>query len=515
MTAKDIRNICLLGHGGNGKTSLTESMLFLTGASDRLGRVVDGNTVCDYDQEEIKRKISISLSVAPVSYKDFKINVLDTPGYFDFSGEALEALRVADAGVIVCSAKEGVTVGAEKAWRYLQERNMPRAIYISKIDEDGADFNGALEALRAKFGISVCPVIIPMWDENKKVSALLDIPAKKAYQINDKGQRVEIPIPADKTDVVEEFYQQLCESVAETSEEKMEKFFGGEPFTESEVFEGLHDGVRDLTLCPVVCGSAVTGLGTLALLDTVVTKMFPNPLEIPSRKGVNDAGESVEIDVSETGDPFAFVFKTSADQYGRYSYFKVISGKMTPDMTVVDARTGESMKLGHLYTMRGKKATEVKEVCCGDIAAAAKMDKIKTGDTLCSAKNVVKLNGIPFPEPCYSMAIAPKVKGQDDKLAGGPLQAQRGGLHLLPTSTTPRPTRSSSPAPATSSWTSSAPSFAPASAWRRCSPPSAWPTARRSARRSRSRASTRSSPAATASTATSGWSSSPRTRARK
>jgi elongation factor G len=394
-------------------------MLFLTGASDRLGRVVDGNTVCDYDQEEIKRKISISLSVAPVSYKDFKINVLDTPGYFDFSGEALEALRVADAGVIVCSAKEGVTVGAEKAWRYLQERNMPRAIYISKIDEDGADFNGALEALRAKFGISVCPVIIPMWGENKKVSALLDIPAKKAYQINDKGQRVEIPIPADKTDVVEEFYQQLCESVAETSEEKMEKFFGGEPFTESEVFEGLHDGVRDLTLCPVVCGSAVTGLGTLALLDTVVTKMFPNPLEIPSRKGVNDAGESVEIDVSETGDPFAFVFKTSADQYGRYSYFKVISGKMTPDMTVVDARTGESMKLGHLYTMRGKKATEVKEVCCGDIAAAAKMDKIKTGDTLCSAKNVVKLNGIPFPEPCYSMAIAPKVKGQDDKLAAG------------------------------------------------------------------------------------------------
>ena len=419
MTAKDIRNICLLGHGGNGKTSLTESMLFLTGDTDRLGRVADGNTVCDYDPEETKRKISISMSVAPISYKGCKINVLDTPGYFDFSGEALEALRVADAGVIVCSAKEGVTVGAEKAWRYLQERDMPRAIYISKIDEDGGDFNGALEALRGKFGISVCPVIIPMWDENKKVTALLDIPAKKAYKMDDKGRRVEIPIPDDKKDVVEEFYQQLCESVAETSEEKMEKFFAGEAFTEQEVFEGLHDGVRDLSLCPVVCGSAFTGLGTLALLDTVVIRMFPSPLEAPARRGVNDADEKVEIKPDESGAPCAFVFKTTADQYGRYSYFKVVSGKLTPDLSVVDARTGETLKLGHLYTMRGKKATEVKEVCCGDIAAAAKMEKIRTGDTLCASKEAVKLDGIPFPEPCYSIAIAPKVKGQDDKLAGG------------------------------------------------------------------------------------------------
>jgi elongation factor G len=379
MTAKDIRNICLLGHGGNGKTSLTESMLFLTGASDRLGRVADGNTVCDYDQEEIKRKISISLSVAPVSYKDFKINVLDTPGYFDFSGEALEALRVADAGVIVCSAKEGVTVGAEKAWRYLQERNMPRAIYISKIDEDGADFNGALEALRAKFGISVCPVIIPMWGENKKVSALLDIPAKKAYQINDKGQRVEIPIPADKTDVVEEFYQQLCESVAETSEEKMEKFFGGEPFTESEVFEGLHDGV----------------------------KLFPNPLEIPNRKGRDIEGNPVEVELREDGQPYAFVFKTTSDQYGKYSYFKVITGKVAQDMTMLNSRTGNTEKLGRLYIMKGKKGEEVKEICCGDIGAIGKMDD-KTGDTLCDPKHIVRLHGMDYAQPCYSRPSPPR-----------------------------------------------------------------------------------------------------------
>lgn len=418
MTAKDIRNICLLGHGGNGKTSLVESMLYLTGATDRLGRITDGNTVGDSDPEEIKRKISISMSVAPISYQGCKINILDTPGYFDFSGEVLEALRVADAGIIVCSAKEGISVGTEKSWKYLQERNMPRAIYISKTDEEGGNFNGVLAELRERFGRTVCPVMMPMWDEDKKINALMDIPGRKAYELDDKGQRREIPIPDDKMEVLDEFYQQLCESVAETTEERMNKFFGGEPFTQQEVFEGLHDGVRDLSLCPVFCGSGFTGLGTLTLLDEV-TRMFPNPVDIPNRKGVDENGETVELDLREDGEPYAFVFKTTADQYGRYSYFRVVSGKVTPEMTLVDARTGESLKMGHLYVMRGKKATEVKEVICGDIAAVSKMEKIRTGDSLCSAKKVVNLTGIPFPEPCYSMAIAPKAKGQDDKLAGG------------------------------------------------------------------------------------------------
>ena len=418
MTAKDIRNICLLGHGGNGKTSLVESMLYLTGGTDRLGKVTDGNTVCDYDPEEIKRKISISLSIAPIEFKGVKINVIDTPGYFDFSGEVLEALRVADAGIIVCAAKGGVSVGTEKAWRYLQERNMPRAIYISKTDEEGGDFNGAWQALREKFGRAVCPTMMPLWDENKKIDALIDVVYKKAYTLKDNGRRQEIPIPEEKMEVVENFYQQLCESVAETSEEKMEKFFSGEPFTQEEIVEGLHAGVRDLILCPVMCGSAFTGIGTQTVLDTAV-KLFPNPVEIPNRKGVDAEGNPVEIELTEDGNPYAFVFKTTADQYGRYSFFKVISGRITADMTLVNARTGESMKLGHLYTMKGKKAVEVKEVCCGDIAAVAKMDKLKTGDSLCSAKSVVKLTGIPFPQPCYSQAIAPKTRGQDDKVAAG------------------------------------------------------------------------------------------------
>ena len=414
-TAKDIRNVCLLGHSGTGKTSLVESMLYMTGSIDRLGKVTEGNTVCDSDPEEAKRQISISLAVAPVKFKGCKINVLDTPGYFDFSGEVMEGLRVADAGIIVGSAKGGLSVGTEKAWKYLQERNMPRAIYIAKTDEENGDFNGAWQTLREKFGRSVCPVMMPLWDEEKHIETLLDIVYRRAYQLEGK-RRKEVPIPADKQDVVDELYDQLCESVAETSEEFMEKYFSGEPFTQEEVIQGLHNGVKDLTLCPVVCGSAFTGLGTLTLLDCII-KLFPNPVEIPNRKGTDMHGNKVEIDITEDGAPYAFVFKTTSDQYGRYSYIKVISGRLTPDMSVVNARTGNITKLGHLYTMCGKK--EVQEVCCGDIAAVSKLTDTRTNDSLCDPKHPVNLTAIPFPVANYTMAIAPKTKGQEDKVANG------------------------------------------------------------------------------------------------
>ena len=416
-TAKDIRNVCLLGHSGTGKTSLVESMLYMTGSIDRLGKVTEGNTVCDSDPEEAKRQISISLAVAPVKFKGCKINVLDTPGYFDFSGEVMEGLRVADAGIIVGSAKGGLSVGTEKAWKYLQERNMPRAIYIAKTDEENGDFNGAWQTLREKFGRSVCPVMMPLWDEEKHIETLLDIVYRRAYQLEGK-RRKEVPIPADKQDVVDELYDQLCESVAETSEEFMEKYFSGEPFTQEEVIQGLHNGVKDLTLCPVVCGSAFTGLGTLTLLDCII-KLFPNPVEIPNRKGTDMHGNKVEIDITEDGAPYAFVFKTTSDQYGRDSYIKVISGRLTPDMSVVNARTGNITKLGHLYTMCGKKATEVQEVCCGDIAAVSKLTDTRTNDSLCDPKHPVNLTAIPFPVANYTMAIAPKTKGQEDKVANG------------------------------------------------------------------------------------------------
>ena len=416
-SAQNIRNVCLLGHGGNGKTSLAESMLYLTGGTDRLGRPTDGNTVCDYDPEEIKRQISISLAVAPVEYKGCKINVIDTPGYFDFVGEVFEGLQITGSAIIVCSAKAGMSVGAEKAWQYCEERQMPRVLYISKTDEDNSDYNAAFATLRERFGKNIAPVVAPIWDENKKVIGIIDVLHKRAYEMVD-GKRVEIDVPEDKLSVLDELYDALKESVAETSEEFMDKYFSGEEFTYAEMIQGLRQGVKDLSLFPVVCGSAQSGLGTLMLLDTIV-ELLPNPIECPPPLAENADGELEEFVLSDRALPCGFIFKTVADQYGKYSYVKVLSGSLTPDMQVVNSRTGETEKLGRLYIMKGKKAEEVKELVCGDIGAIAKMDKVKTGDTLCDPRHVVKLPAIPFPEPCYSVAIAPKTKGQEDKIAAG------------------------------------------------------------------------------------------------
>jgi len=395
-TAKTIRNICLLGHSGSGKTALAESLLYMTGAIDRMGKNADGNTVCDYDPEEIRRNISISTSVVPLNYQNVKINVLDTPGGFDFSGAVAEALRAADAAILVASAKDGITVGFEKAWKYCEQRNMPRFIYISKLDEDNSDFNGTLDALREKYGTKIAPIVVPLFEGGKKVSGLIDVLPRKAYSIQN-FKRVDLELPAEKESVVDEFTEALKEAVAETDEELMEKFFAEEPFTYEEMVTGLKQGVSDQSVVPVVCGSALTCLGTLTLLDNVIG-LVPAP---------------------EAGETGAFVWKTVSDQYGKYSYIKVLGGEITSDTTLVNARTGETEKLGRLYNMCGKKATEVKSLACGDIGAIGKMDKVKTGDTLCDPKNVKALDPIAYAPSCYSQAIAPKTKGQEEKVAAG------------------------------------------------------------------------------------------------
>ncbi len=416
-SVQNIRNVALIGHGGSGKTALAESLLYMTKAIDRMGKATDGNTVCDYDPEEVKRQISISLAVAPVEFKGCKINVLDTPGGFDFSGEVMEALRAADAAIIVCSAKDGISVGLEKAWKYCEERNMPRFIYISKTDEDNSDYNATFEALRAKYGNKIAPLVVPIWDDNKKVTGIIDVLNKRAYEMQ-KLQRVEIELPEGKGDVVTEFNDALKESVAETSEEFMEKFFGGEDFTYAEMIQGLRQGVRELSLFPVLCGSAVSCMGSLMLMDYIM-ELLPTPMEGNYHKATLQNGETEEFVVSPGGVPTAFVFKTVSDQYGKYSFIKVLSGHITSDLTLVNARTGASEKLGRLYVMKGKRAEEVKDLSCGDIGAIGKMDKVKTGDTLCDSRKVVSLKQIPFAEPCYSVAIAPKTRGQEDKVAQG------------------------------------------------------------------------------------------------
>ena len=416
-TANSIRNLCLLGHSGSGKTALAESLLYMTGAIDRIGKNADGNTVCDYDPEEIKRNISISTAVVPLVYNGVKINMLDTPGGFDFSGAAMEALRAADAAILVISAKDGVTVGFEKAWKYCEERNMPRFIYISKVDEDNSDYNATFNALREKYGNKVAPVVVPIWDANRKVTGIIDVLNKRAYEMQNL-KRVEIEVPEGKEDVITEFNDALKESVAETSEEFMDKFFGGEDFTYAEMIKGMHTGVIDHTLYPVLCGSGVNCLGSLMLMDHIID-LLPNPVEGNYHKATLADGTTEEFVVSPGGVPSAFVWKTVSDQYGKYSFVKVLSGTITSDTPLVNARTGETEKLGRLYTMCGKKATEVKELTCGDIGAIGKMDKVKTGDTLCDARKVVSLKGIPYAPACYSMAISPKTKGQEDKVGAG------------------------------------------------------------------------------------------------
>ena len=415
--ANSIRNICLLGHGGSGKTALVESLLFMTGAIDRIGKNADGNTVCDFDPEEIRRNISISAAVAPIEYNGAKINIIDTPGGFDFSGAVVEALRAADAAIIVCSAKDGITVGFEKAWRYCEDRNMPRFVYISKVDEENSDYNATFEALRERYGNKIAPVVVPIWDSSKKVTGIIDVLNKRAYEMQ-KLKRVEIAVPDDKVSVIEEFNDALKEAVAETDEALMDRFFEGDDFSYREMLDGLHTGVKELSLFPVLCGSGVTCLGSLMLMDHIIN-LLPNPEQGNYHKATTADGKAEEFVVSAGGVPSAFVWKTVSDQYGKYSYIKVLSGEITSDTTLVNARTGETEKLGRLYTMCGKKNTEVKVLSCGDIGAIGKMDKVKTGDTLCDPRKVVSLKGLPYATACYSMAISPKNKGQEDKVAAG------------------------------------------------------------------------------------------------
>ncbi|MGM9670462.1 MAG: elongation factor G [Oscillospiraceae bacterium] len=405
---KTIRNVCLLGHGGSGKTTLAESMLYMTGAIDRQGKVADGNTVCDYDAEEIKRQITISTGIAPVNYDGCKINVLDCPGFFDFAGEVMCALRAVEAGIIFCSAKDGISVGAERSWKYLKNANMPTMFYISKTDEDHGDFDAVLAALQEKYGSTVCAVTAPMSDG----TGVIDLVHNVAYQT--KGNKtVKVDVPAADADKVEALRETLFETAAGADEELMEKFFEDMMLSEEDTIKGIRIGLKDRSVIPVLCGSAASGIGTEAVLQAIVDYV-PNPAEMPAVPTAD--GKTLTVDPN--GAPCAFVFKTISDQFGKYSFIKVLSGTITSDLSLRNTRARSTDKLGRMYTICGKKTTEVKEACCGDIVAVGKMDW-KTGDTVCDAKSEVELPAIELPEPCYSMAISPKTKGQDDKVASG------------------------------------------------------------------------------------------------
>ncbi len=394
-TTKDIRNVALLGHGNSGKTSLAESMLVVTGAVDRRGKVSDGNTVCDYDAEEISRQITISMSVAPVTLGSSKINVIDCPGFFDFVGEALCALRAVETGVIVVSAKdtaETVAVGAQRSWKYIRSAELPAMFVVSKCNEEHGDYFKALATLRGKYGPSVCPVTIPTSDG----TGVIDLVHNAAY-VTSGNKTSKVAVPAADADRVEELRSELMESAAVT-EELMEKFLDTLELTDEEIAEGLREGMKGREVVPVFASDAMTNVGTAAILQGILD-YCPAPEE-------------------KTDGTTGFVFKTVSDKFGKYSFVKVVSGKITAAMTLRNLRASSNDKLGRLYTMCGKKTTEVQEACCGDIVAVGKMDW-KTGDTISDNKDAEELPAIAIPEPFYSVAIAPKTKGQDDKVAGG------------------------------------------------------------------------------------------------
>ena len=397
--SSDIRNIALLGHGGSGKTSLTEAMLYVTGAIDRMGKTTDGNTTSDYDPEEIKRGYSLSASIAPVETKGKKINVIDAPGYLEFVGEVKEALFAADSAVILVDAKAGVEVGTELSWDNATEADIPKAFFVNKADDNEANFHRVFDQLRDMFGISVCPVVVPVTGEKGMFADLIEM---KAYTYDPKkGMAVETEIPASFADEAEEYKTVLYDSLSMTSEELMEKILMEEPITREEAAEAIHSGILDESIVPVYSGSATNLWGVTTLMDALIGS-FPSPVAAKS--------------VKEDGDPSVFVFKTVADSFGKQSYFKVMSGTLRRDTVLKNLDTEASEKFSHIYTVRGKKQTEVDELCAGDLGMIPKLSNTNTNNTLGGTEGYKKID---FPTPFLCQAIQPSSKGDEDKISTG------------------------------------------------------------------------------------------------
>jgi len=413
-----IRNVCLLGHGGVGKTTLAESMLFNAKATDRFGSVVNGNTVMDYDPEEIKRHITTNTSLAPLEWQGNKVNIIDTPGYFDFVGEMKQGIRVADGVIILASAKDGVQVGTEKAWDEASSLKLPKLFFISKIDEEHSDYYKVFEQLQDKFGKNVIAFELPIM-ENGAFAGIVNVATMKAYRF--KGNDlVESDIPSGMSDTVEKYREGVIEAVAETDEELLDKYFSGESFTEDEILKGLQTGIKTGDISPVLCGSAVNHAGVKSLLDAVV-KYIPSFCEkgkMNAKKPNSD--DVIEIATSPDESLSALVFKTIVDPFvGKISYVKVMSGVLKSDSTVYNVKKEKMEKIAQLFLLKGKQQINTDRLVTGDIGAVAKLTVTETNDTLCTKEKPVILPEIEFPKPMLSMAVLPKTKGDEEKIGAG------------------------------------------------------------------------------------------------
>ncbi|MEW6308137.1 MAG: elongation factor G [Bacillota bacterium] len=416
-----IRNLALVGHGGSGKTSLAEAMLFSAGVTDRLGRVDEGQTVMDYDPEEIKRRVSINASLAPCPWKGIKVNIVDTPGYFDFVGEVRAALRVVDAAMLVADAVAGVEVGTELTWKYAADAGLPRIVVINKVDRENANFYKVLDELKEAFGPHVVPLALPIGQESgfkgvvdlvREVAVLN--PAPPAKDVHDGD------IPAEVRDRVKEYREGLLEAAAENDDALLEKYLEGSPLTVEEIASGVRKGVAAGKLVPVVPASGVRNVGVQALLDMIVAYL-PSPASLPPVTGTNPKTKGEEQRIPAENAPFsAFVFKTMADPYvGKLTLFRVYSGILKSDSAAFNPNRGRSERVGQLFIPKGKAQETVSEVSVGDLAAVAKLQETTTGDTLCDEANPLVLPALAFPKPVYSVAVAPKSKGDEEKIGSG------------------------------------------------------------------------------------------------
>ena len=407
-----IRNILVAGHAGCGKTTLTEALLYKAGALERMGRVEDGTTVSDFDPEEEKRRASLSTSVVPVEYDGIKFNLIDAPGLFDFEAGNYEGIAAADSVLICVSGRSGVTVGAEKAFHLARKNKKSTMVFVTKTDLENADYFKILEDMKIKFGSSVCPCVVPTKLDDGTV-CYINLFSQKAFKY-EGGKQIQVELP-DIGHRFQGLIEAMGEAIAETDDALMEKFFGGEPFTTEEIVDGMRTGVKTGQITPILCGSAVNQQALDMLLFNM-RKLLPSPsFDVHTAETAD--GDLVEIKCDETEPTAAYVFKTVADPFvGKLSFFRVLSGKLAAGQNLVNARTGETEKIGKTLMICGKKQTEVEDIGAGDIGAVAKLTTAETGDTLCDASRVIRLAKAAFPKPSMFRAITVSKKGDEGKI---------------------------------------------------------------------------------------------------
>jgi elongation factor G len=424
-----IRNVALVGHGGSGKTTLVEALLHCSGVTTRIGRVEDGTTVSDFEPEEMKRGISLSLSLAPLEHDGHKINLIDTPGYADFIGDVAAALRVADLALFVVSAVEGLEVQTEVAWRMAAELDLPRMVFVNKLDRERADFQRTLDQLSAAFGQGIAPLELPIGQE-AGFKGIADLLTDTAY-VYENGKAMPGEIPADMEAQEHAIHDTLVEGIVVGDDALMERYLEGDVPSFQELEEVLAKGVAAAQVFPVVCGAATTEIG-IDRLASFICEIGPSPDARPPAEVT--AGDTIaEVRIDPAGDPLAFVFKTLADPYvGRINLFKVLSGTIKPDDHLVNVRTGADERLHGLFTLRGKEQVDVPEIQAGDLAAVAKLADVSTGDTLAPKGKPVSVEPIHPPRPSYAIAVKPRTQADDDKLASSlqKLQEEDPALHV-------------------------------------------------------------------------------------